>query len=532
MRGAVILKAKKITPEQFEHARKMTFDKVKDNLPKAVNKWIDDDVLKYSRYLFTHREGGVRYGYCTHCHKEVALELGRTYTEQDFINIHRRHKEKGFCPSCHSNVEFRDANRGRKYMTDKEYIIFATPLNDGGVLVRAGLIYRDYAQDYRCVETIFDEEYRVYYNTDVDVAWVKRWVYRLGEWDKDWQNMTTIPSPTSKQPWYTNACNYAYNHFYGFTNEAFKNTNLKYSQISEYMKKDTDPCAYLDTYVKYPVLTEKLIKEGFADLARNVAWVNVVINRRKTTVTSALGLTKGDLRELKSKSRDEVLYMQMARKYDITYEQARKFLIYDLVERLPKIEKHLPIKKAINYLEKQKEQICTLLDYWSDCKELRLDLGRENILFPPNLKQAHQRTIAVVNEKRARKRLAEAQKAEKEFARRLSKYKKKYTFASGQFFIRPAESGEELISEGMELHHCVGGYVQKYIKGETVILFVRKQSEPDKPFYTMEIDKHDSMVQCRGKFNCGRTPEVEQFVSEFLENLRSNKSKPQKAQVA
>lgn len=51
--------------------------------------------------------------------------------------------------------------------------------------------------------------------------------------------------------------NYAENHYYGFDDETFKNTNLKYAQMSAYMESfGGNPCGWLDTYVKYPVLTE------------------------------------------------------------------------------------------------------------------------------------------------------------------------------------------------------------------------------------------------------------------------------------
>lgn len=76
-------KAKKITDKQYQHARKMAFAKSIDGLPKKVAQWVDDSVLLGSRYLFTHRENGVRYGHCTHCHKDVVLELGRTFTPAD-----------------------------------------------------------------------------------------------------------------------------------------------------------------------------------------------------------------------------------------------------------------------------------------------------------------------------------------------------------------------------------------------------------------------------------------------------------------
>lgn len=124
-------KAKKITEEQYLHAKKMAFAKSIDGLPKKVAQWVDDSVLLGSRYLFTHRENGVRYGHCTHCHKDVVLELGRTYSAADVQNVNCKHKDIGFCPACKSTVEFHDSGRGRKYMYDQKYILFATKLRDG-----------------------------------------------------------------------------------------------------------------------------------------------------------------------------------------------------------------------------------------------------------------------------------------------------------------------------------------------------------------------------------------------------------------
>ena len=308
-------KAKKITDKQYQHARKMAFAKSIDGLPKKVAQWVDDSVLLGSRYLFTHRENGVRYGHCTHCHKDVVLELGRTFTPADEENIYRRHKEIGFCPACKSTVEFRDSGRGRKYMYDQKYILFATKLRDGGILVRAGFVERDYRLDYTTVKTNFFEEYRVYYTTGVDAGWAKRWSYGFHGWEKNWERMATIPEPSSKQPWYTDEKNYAENHYYGFNDETFKNTNLQYAQMSAYMENfGGNPCGWLDTYVKYPVLTEKLVKEGFIRLAVNDSWTNGVVNRRAKTVSAALGLTKKELRELPEKTRDAVLYAQLAKK--------------------------------------------------------------------------------------------------------------------------------------------------------------------------------------------------------------------------
>ena len=57
-------------------------------------------------------------------------------------------------------------------------------------------------------------------------------------------------------------------------------------------------------------------------------------------------------------------------------------------------------------------------------------------------------------------------------------------------------------------------------------IFIRKKSEPDKPFYTLEYNpKTENIVQCRGSHNCGKTPEVEAFVNAWSEYIRNKKKK-------
>lgn len=480
-------KAKKITDKQYQHARKMAFAKSIDGLPKKVAQWVDDSVLLGSRYLFTHRENGVRYGHCTHCHKDVVLELGRTYSAADVQNVNCKHKEIGFCPACKSTVEFHDSGRGRKYMYDQKYILFATKLRDGGILVRAGFVERDYRLDYTTVKTNFFEEYRVYYNTGVDAVWARRWSYGFHGWEPDWERMATIPEPSSRQPYYTSVNNYAENHYYGFNDETFKNTNLRYAQMSAYMENfGGNPCGWLDTYVKYPVLTEKLVKEGFIRLAVNDSWTNGVVNRRAKTVSAALGLTKKELRKLPVKTRDAVLYAQLAKKYEITVEQAKAYRASDDY-CVSQIEKRLPFKKAVKYLEKQNEQPYTLRDYWSDCEKLNLDLSREDILLPPDLAQAHRRTNEALAEARRQKELEETRRTQEEFGKRLKKLERDFDFESGGLLIRPARSHAELIDEGSALHHCVATYAKKTPERADGYLFYQKEKRAGQAFLYIGI---------------------------------------------
>ncbi len=86
-------------------------------------------------------------------------------------------------------------------------------------------------------------------------------------------------------------------------------------------------------------------------------------------------------------------------------------------------------------------------------------------------------------------------------------------------FIRLPYRADELKTEGETLHHCVGTYIDRVMRGKTAIFFVRRIESPDEPFYTLEWKDH-KVVQCRGAHNCDMTPEVKAFTALFEEQMR------------
>ena len=78
----------------------------------------------------------------------------------------------------------------------------------------------------------------------------------------------------------------------------------------------------------------------------------------------------------------------------------------------------------------------------------------------------------------------------------------------------------ELTAEGKALHHCVGGYIRRMAEGETAIFFLRKANEPDKPFYTLELQKK-RVIQCRTEHNASydRNPDAKNFVDMWMEKV-------------
>ena len=115
----------------------------------------------------------------------------------------------------------------------------------------------------------------------------------------------------------------------------------------------------------------------------------------------------------------------------------------------------------------------------------------------------------------------EAQEAAVKFRIRR-KQLARYAFQWRGLLIRPAASQRELVEEGDALKHCVGTYAKDHANGKTAIFFVRRAKEPKKSYYTLELDEGKLTVrQNRGRRNCARTKEVEEFEAVWLAWIRA-----------
>lgn len=109
------------------------------------------------------------------------------------------------------------------------------------------------------------------------------------------------------------------------------------------------------------------------------------------------------------------------------------------------------------------------------------------------LGRLHDTFVAMFNEQRRNwvERYEEQKRKEREQRAKLNKvkieFRKTLEFEDKDYLIRLPVDKNEIIKEGMELHHCVGSYAERHEAGDTTIMFLRKKSEPDKPFYTIEV---------------------------------------------
>lgn len=96
----------------------------------------------------------------------------------------------------------------------------------------------------------------------------------------------------------------------------------------------------------------------------------------------------------------------------------------------------------------------------------------------------------------------------------------RFNAESDKYLIRVPNALEEITKEGMILHHCVGSYLNTHATGRTNIIFLRKKESPDTPFYTIEVDVMDRVVQIHGSHNkwLGNDPEAIPFVWKWIKD--------------
>lgn len=191
----------------------------------------------------------------------------------------------------------------------------------------------------------------------------------------------------------------------------------------------------------------------------------------------------------------------------------------------------VPIVRSINYIKKQlklhsSSDFTELKDYWS---MLYRYYGRipEDMTFPKCLYTEHNRIHQLIEIREKQEKREKLEKELRELDVKIAKIAAslalyEYRDEESGLMIRPCASATELVNEGDQLKHCVGGYRQNVADGRTMIYFIRKISEPDKPFYTLEY-KNNSIVQDHGYKNVLQTPEILKFENKWLEHITSLK---------
>ena len=324
---------------------------------------------------------------------------------------------------------------------------------------------------------------------------------------------------------------YCYDNFWALPSEQdLAGSCLRYSQLTQAWSCVSDLPEYLAFYLKFPG-AEYLWKMGFGrwlverQEGKGHLFRKLVNLRAKEPKRLFLHLNKADRRLL---GRERVNLADGAAYQDLrqagAVECSEDGLQYAcatvrcrFVWQTTAEQCGLSGKELRKYIERQARRsgltigavMHEFTDYQAQLERLAPNADR----LPDDLHEAHARLSG------RERRLMNREKNEKFRTRRhlLAWMRWKYK----GMFIRPVDSAEEIVREGEEQNNCVAGYAGRHANGRTIIMVLRKCSEPRTPWHTVEIDPETlECRQCYAAHNRARTPEAAEFMNLYLEHLR------------
>ncbi len=511
---------------------------------KEIKKFVKERALVHSRYIWILDRADKQKGWCSYCRRDVIIKDGL------------KHNAEIQCPHCGIGALVKHEWRGRSELVDKSYFHYyeKSKVYPKVIVCRGIYVKNNFAaQDVKSVKTEY--ETHSFYVLEMGAPRMYTDFYHV------WYSQ---PLQSIKKSVFPRFVNYAglknmnFEESYESLEAAAQGTPFQYSQWKEYMQNDAyrsdNLICYLALYAKYPSV-EYIMKLGLGKLiAKRLdghAMAGALYYRGNTPQkVLRMQLSRADIADLKAaaptiQEKTLLLWQIMKRenanvklseitKDDFASEHiSRIHDLYPKIKSIEKMKKYYAKQTAFSkFYEKDEPKwaggsckighfLSDWIDYLDACKKLEFDMKDPSVLFPKDLKQAHDNAIEQV-------KISANERLDKKIRAR-AKALDNFNFRYGDLVAAPAASSGELITEGKVLHHCVGMYTERYAAGSTNIIFIRQAEVLDKPFFTMEVNKNNEIVQVRGNHNKAVTSQVAEFVSVFKNKVLKAKKKVRQA---
>lgn len=495
-------------------------------LPRDLKGFIHREVMpQYIFYDYQRKVPG--HAYCTACRHEVRIAAAK-------------HNASGTCPRCKKKITFKcRGRRGRIF--DRATVQVLQKAEGNGLVLRIIKVYRSFAdsdipnhfeiwENARQFITLSSsgqcsvDAYYYHYKAGYDLTpWCNGYRPVFDRWK---YNFTADMSGVLYQR---------------NLSDTLKDTPWAYSQLEAFsgIASFSGVATFLSAYIKRPKI-EHLIKMKLYRLVSGIIYGGYsysalqAINFNGENMRAILGIDRPYfplLREL-NPSIDQLHLIRQLLQADHkpSTEQIKWFIASKIsnADAAKELLAHMSVHKLQRYVEQQFApedeaalkrvdyyKMNTLItdyhDYLCMCKELQYDVKNSFILFPRELKAAHDSVAKTLKDKRT----AEHEKA---IAGSFDEWQKRYQYQSKELMMIPPHSAKEIVDEGAALHHCVRLYVKNVAEKKSVILFVRSVDEPDKSLCTVEV-KDGQVTQARGFDNEEPPAQITAFIEQWKQRV-------------
>lgn len=433
------------------------------------------------------------------------------------------------CPHCGYGAEVVHIGRINQYIDDYQYTTQVIRVEVEDRLPRFALIEWQTARH-------IDKEGHKSYRHHLHSAWVveERRVVRLKGWYKYFSTINLCELEQKK----TFLDDYGKSEFvYPWDASILEGTTAENCKLDRFIQQGgTSLVAYLAVWRRKGHI-ENLIMQGCGAL------VEELIERDQTRGTyerrkgvpqlrsidwkqkkphAMLRLTKSEFKAAKNDLLAEDLEaLSTMRKAGVPVDVPaqlkllRKINSYTLDQML-ECSGEVDFWKLYQYLSCRGFDFVMLKDYWKMAAALQMDMDNPQIRWPKDMRKAHD-DAAKRYKNHKTEILADG------FMRRAEEMAG-FEWHHGGLMIRVCQSQQEMIDEGKKLNHCVARYAEDHATGKTTIFLIRKDDQPDTPYFTLELNvKKGIVVQNRGKCNCSRTEEVIEFENNWIAWLYKTK---------
>ena len=495
-------------------------------LPRDLKGFIHREVMPQYTFYDYQRKGPER-AFCTACRHEVSIAAAK-------------HNASGTCPRCKKKITFKSrGKRGRIF--DRATVQVLQKAEGNGLVLRIIKVYRSFAdsdipnhfeiwENARQFITLSSsgqcsvDAYYYHYKAGYDLTpWCNGYRPVFDRWK---YNFTADMSGVLYQR---------------NLSDTLKDTPWAYSQLEAFsgIASFSGVATFLSAYIKRPKI-EHLIKMKLYRLVSGIIYGGYsysalqAINFNGENMRAILGIDRPYfplLREL-NPSIDQLHLIRQLLQADHkpSTEQIKWFIASKIsnADAAKELLAHMSVHKLQRYVEQQFApedeaalkrvdyyKMNTLItdyhDYLCMCKELQYDVKNSFILFPRELKAAHDSVAKTLKDKRT----AEHEKA---IAGSFDEWQKRYQYQSKELMMIPPHSAKEIVDEGAALHHCVRLYVKNVAEKKSVILFVRSVDEPDKSLCTVEV-KDGQVTQARGFDNAEPPAQITAFIEQWKQRV-------------
>lgn len=176
--------------------------------------------------------------------------------------------------------------------------------------------------------------------------------------------------------------------------------------------------------------------------------------------------------------------------YNLDFKRLCTYLFQDLYSQgIPKIDNRI-------------------LELYEDTLNMQVNIyGKVKEKYPEHLKEFHDRVCLIFN--------LNQEYFKEQRVLKLKEHNKNLEFSNNKYTVFCAKTSQDLIEEGIRLHHCVGSYVNKVNRGDCSIFFLRKVDEPDISLITIEVID-DKILQVRGLCERYMNDEERNFFNKWI----------------